>query len=135
MAVAMAIVIRKAGPDQRQLVAAGIQVPALAAFTQPARAGSTGWQAVGIECLFFSQLSTAFRPADHREPAHSKLMEPLAHFESREIEIGICPRPWPLVFRPIETSPSQPVLPGEVQAITYEHPALFGRVDHKKPTQ
>jgi len=55
MAVAMAIVIRKAGPDQRQLAAAGIQVPALAAFTQPDRAGSTGLQVVGIECLFFGQ--------------------------------------------------------------------------------
>ncbi len=74
-------------------------------------------------------------PADDGKPAHAHGMQPGALLACGKIQIGLCPQPRPVIFRPIEARRSHPVLKGQIMTVADAHQALFGTVDEEQATQ
>ncbi|MBP1885314.1 hypothetical protein J2Z50_003604 [Ensifer mexicanus] len=79
--------------------------------------------------------ASAFGPADHREPAKPKRMQPGALLAGGEVEIGIGPEPRPMVFGPIESRRTHPVLPREIAMVANSHAPLLGTVDEEQSSK
>ncbi len=80
-------------------------------------------------------IAAAFSPADNRKAAMPHGVQPAALFPGGEAEIGLGPAARPVVLGPVEPRRSEPVLPGEVEAVFDTEPALFGRIDEEQSAE
>ena len=80
-------------------------------------------------------IAAALGPADQCERLQAALTQPAALLPRREIHVGVCPLPRPVVLGPVETGGAQPVLQRQLVAVADAEPALFGAVDEEQPAE
>ena len=80
-------------------------------------------------------VAAALGPADQREGAQPALPQPAALLAGREVDVGVCPLPRPVVLGPVESGGAEPVLQRQLMAVADAQPALFGAVDEEQAAE
>src|SRR5215212_8936400 len=80
-------------------------------------------------------IAAALGPADDRENLKTALAQPAALLARREVDVGVCPLPRPVVFGPVETRRAEPVLQCELVTVMNAKPALFGAVHEEQAAE
>src|SRR3954447_4622579 len=62
-------------------------------------------------------VAAALGPADQWEGAQPALPQPAALLAGREVDIGVCPLPGPVVLWPVESGRAEPVLQRQLVAV------------------
>ncbi len=74
-------------------------------------------------------------PADDGEEPVPLLVEPGPLLPGREVEVGLGPLARPEVLLPVELRRSEPVLPGQLEAVGDPHPSLLRAADEEEPAE